>query len=417
MRSGVSTVGDPKLEHGRPALGGRGAELLDRGRRHARRAQLGDYKGLEVGKRAARGPRGGGRGRGRPPARVASRGSRASTAPPRHGDHLVMDFTGRVDGEAVRGRRGPRLHARARRRPSDRGLRGAARRRTRRARSARSRSPSRTSTSAEELQGREAAFEVQVKDVKEKQLPELDDDFASEASEFDTLDELRADIAPQARARPGAHDRGRVPRGRASTPRSREADARHPGRARDGARARRCGSAPSGMLRAPGHRPGGLRAGARAARAEEMIEEAKDDARQALAPRERARGGRRGGGHRDLRRGPARGAPGDGRARGHRSREAARAAAGERARRPDPRASCGCARRSTRSPTAPSRSSRARRRRASRSGRPRSRAARKAPRSFGRRAQAIRPGSRADARARARSRAGRITGFATELPA
>ena len=47
---------------------------------------------------------------------------------------------------------------------------------------------------AEELKGRDAEFDVQVKDVKEKQLPELDDDFASEASEFDTLDELRADI-------------------------------------------------------------------------------------------------------------------------------------------------------------------------------------------------------------------------------
>jgi trigger factor len=35
---------------------------------------------------------------------------------------------------------------------------------------------------------------VQVKDVKEKQLPELDDDFASEASEFDTIQELRDDI-------------------------------------------------------------------------------------------------------------------------------------------------------------------------------------------------------------------------------
>jgi trigger factor len=33
-----------------------------------------------------------------------------------------------------------------------------------------------------------------VKDVKRKELPELDDDFASEASEFDTIDELRADI-------------------------------------------------------------------------------------------------------------------------------------------------------------------------------------------------------------------------------
>jgi trigger factor len=47
---------------------------------------------------------------------------------------------------------------------------------------------------AEELQGRHAVFDVQVKDVKYKQLPELGDDFASEASEFDTLDELRADI-------------------------------------------------------------------------------------------------------------------------------------------------------------------------------------------------------------------------------
>jgi trigger factor len=47
---------------------------------------------------------------------------------------------------------------------------------------------------AEELRGKHATFEVEVKDVKEKELPELDDSFASEASEFDTLDELRADI-------------------------------------------------------------------------------------------------------------------------------------------------------------------------------------------------------------------------------
>ncbi len=47
---------------------------------------------------------------------------------------------------------------------------------------------------AEHLAGREAVFTVDVKEVREKVLPELDDDFASEASEFDTLDELRADI-------------------------------------------------------------------------------------------------------------------------------------------------------------------------------------------------------------------------------
>lgn len=47
---------------------------------------------------------------------------------------------------------------------------------------------------AEQLAGKEAAFTVEVKEVREKVLPELGDDFASEASEFDTLEELRADI-------------------------------------------------------------------------------------------------------------------------------------------------------------------------------------------------------------------------------
>ncbi|HEX6229223.1 MAG TPA: trigger factor [Solirubrobacterales bacterium] len=47
---------------------------------------------------------------------------------------------------------------------------------------------------AEELAGREAIFAVKVKEVREKILPDLDDDFASEASEFETLEELREDI-------------------------------------------------------------------------------------------------------------------------------------------------------------------------------------------------------------------------------
>jgi trigger factor len=48
---------------------------------------------------------------------------------------------------------------------------------------------------AAELAGQDAVFAVTVKEVREKKLPELDDDFALEASEFDTLEELRADIA------------------------------------------------------------------------------------------------------------------------------------------------------------------------------------------------------------------------------
>lgn len=47
---------------------------------------------------------------------------------------------------------------------------------------------------AEHLAGKEAVFKVKVKEVREKILPALDDDFASDASEFDTLEELRADI-------------------------------------------------------------------------------------------------------------------------------------------------------------------------------------------------------------------------------
>src|SRR5215212_1340102 len=47
---------------------------------------------------------------------------------------------------------------------------------------------------AEHLAGEEAIFKVKVKEVREKVLPELDDDFAADASEFDTLEELRGSI-------------------------------------------------------------------------------------------------------------------------------------------------------------------------------------------------------------------------------
>ncbi len=47
---------------------------------------------------------------------------------------------------------------------------------------------------AKELAGKEAVFKVAVKEVKENQLPEIDDEFASEVSEFDTLKEWEADI-------------------------------------------------------------------------------------------------------------------------------------------------------------------------------------------------------------------------------
>lgn len=46
----------------------------------------------------------------------------------------------------------------------------------------------------ETVAGKEAVFNVVIHDIKEKELPELDDEFTKDVSEFDTLDEYKADI-------------------------------------------------------------------------------------------------------------------------------------------------------------------------------------------------------------------------------
>ena len=50
---------------------------------------------------------------------------------------------------------------------------------------------------AEELAGKDAVFKCKIHEIKSKELPELDDDFAKDVSEFDTLDELKADLKKQ----------------------------------------------------------------------------------------------------------------------------------------------------------------------------------------------------------------------------
>ena len=47
---------------------------------------------------------------------------------------------------------------------------------------------------AADLAGKPATFKVTVKEIKVKELPELNDEFASEVSEFDTLDEYKKDV-------------------------------------------------------------------------------------------------------------------------------------------------------------------------------------------------------------------------------
>lgn len=49
----------------------------------------------------------------------------------------------------------------------------------------------------DKLNGQEATFKCKINEIKYKEIPELDDDFASEVSEFETVDELRGDLSRQ----------------------------------------------------------------------------------------------------------------------------------------------------------------------------------------------------------------------------
>jgi trigger factor len=196
LESGVNPVGDPKLdlsdlpEEGKPLRFS--IEVAVRPS-----AELGEYKGLEVGRAEPEVPAEAvdteinrlreGFARLNPVERAA-----------KQGDVVLIDYEGKIDGEPFEGgtahdyllelgegRVLPEL---------EQGLEGA--------------EPGAESTvtvpfpddyPAEEVAGKNAEFDVKVKEVREKELPELDDDFASEASEFDTLDELRADISEKIR--------------------------------------------------------------------------------------------------------------------------------------------------------------------------------------------------------------------------
>jgi len=61
---------------------------------------------------------------------------------------------------------------------------------------------------AENLAGKDAVFACKVKEIQVRELPELDDDFASEVSEFDTLDEYKADV--RAKLEKAAEDKAKT---------------------------------------------------------------------------------------------------------------------------------------------------------------------------------------------------------------
>jgi len=196
LDSGVNPVGDPKLDL---------SDLPDEGKplkfsievAVRPRAELGEYKGLEVGREEPEVPEEAidteinrlreGFARLNPVDREA-----------KDGDVVLIDYEGKIEGEPFEGgsakdyllelgegRVLPEL---------EKALVGAKAGDQRQATV-----PFPDDYPAEEVAGKSAEFDVTVKEVREKELPELNDEFAAEASEFDTLAELREHIAGQIR--------------------------------------------------------------------------------------------------------------------------------------------------------------------------------------------------------------------------
>jgi trigger factor len=191
LQADLNTIGDPKLDL--QELPGAGEPLSFSVEVSVTpKARLGPYKGLEVGRREPDVPA---EAIDAELERLREGFARVEDVerPLAEGDYAVVDFVGKVDGEPFEGGEardymleigGDRLIE-----GFEQQLVGAA--------------PDERRTievtfpddyPAEELAGKPAQFDVHVKEVREKELPALDDELAANASEFDTLDELREDI-------------------------------------------------------------------------------------------------------------------------------------------------------------------------------------------------------------------------------
>jgi trigger factor len=195
--AGIATVGDPELDMGElPAHGEPLSFSIEIGVRPV--AELGNYKGVEVGRRE--------------PSveesaieeqldQLRDRFATLETVdrPADKGDYVVMDYVGKVDGEVFEGGEGRDQLLEL---GSGRLIPGFEEQLT--GASAGERRDVEVTFPEDypgELGGRQATFEVTVGEVKAKRLPELDDEFASDAGGFDTLAELREDIASRLKER------------------------------------------------------------------------------------------------------------------------------------------------------------------------------------------------------------------------
>jgi trigger factor len=189
--AGISPIGEPDLDMS--DLPGQGKPLafsIEIGVRP--KATLGQYKGVEVGRREPQVDE------SAVDEQVEELRNRVATLdtverPAVAGDHIVVDYLGTVEGVPFDGGTGRdqliELGSGNLIPGFEEQLLGAS---AGDARTVEVTFPD--DYPSEELAGQAAAFEVTVHEVKAKRLPELDDDLAAEASEFDTLDELREDF-------------------------------------------------------------------------------------------------------------------------------------------------------------------------------------------------------------------------------
>jgi trigger factor len=194
--AGIAPVGEPELQVG--DLPGRGQPLtftIEIGVRP--KAQLGAYKGVEVG-------------RAEPQVDEAAVDRELETLRERlarlqpveraaaQGDFVLMDYLGTLDGVPFEGGEGRdqlvELGAGRLIPGFEEQLQGAS---AGESRTVRVTFPA--DYGAEQLAGRDAEFAVEVKEVRAKELPDLDDDFAVDAAGFDSLEELREDVRSRLR--------------------------------------------------------------------------------------------------------------------------------------------------------------------------------------------------------------------------
>jgi trigger factor len=189
--AGIQTVGDPQVDlSDLPEKGAPLAFTIEVG--VVPPAQLGEYRGIEVGRRE---PKVDDQEVQAELERIRESLASLETVEREagEGDFVVMDYVGQVDGTPFEGGEGRGQVVElgsGRLIPGfEEQLAGA------------SAGDERTveltfpdDYPAEQLAGKEASFAVEVKEVKQKRLPDLDDDFAVEAGGYDSLDELRAEI-------------------------------------------------------------------------------------------------------------------------------------------------------------------------------------------------------------------------------